>query len=260
MSRAYKIDMSENTFRADTASSFAWGAYFPNVVVAALASAAVSAVSDNLTEANFLQVMTVEGTRGENIVAGVRSPQLLVNGRDYNAATDSVHYIGRWVVGCCPAPEIPGSGYAVTTDKSLIRRTNDGNDPRILGMYSIEGVVTPSALTAHTWRCKGLPQEAVLGELVDGYVGKGIGLAMAALWDTEDKWLGIASVVPSGDGSECVVTFSRPYAHPPVVTLGDGDTSATIVDITERTVTLRLHTEILERRVFASILAIGFIA
>lgn len=257
MGTAYQTEVTKDIFDPAEKGRFAWSAYFSNVVTAAQASTAAQAGSDRLTEANMQQVMTVSDT-GAEIVAGEDAPLLAINGREYNPATDTIRYIGRWLVGCHPAPGITGSGYGVGVYRGSLARINEAK--RMIAMYSAEGAVFPSALTALTYRAKGVPQEVILTELVDGFASNGVGVTIANLADLPDRWLGVASCEVDAAGELCTVTFSRPYAHPPVVCLGDGDTAATIIDVTSETVILRLHSPILERRVFKSIIAIGFIA
>lgn len=254
---AYALDLAEDAMLPDTPAKFIWENYFSNVVMAAQASTAVSAPGDSLTEANHGLVMTVDDT-GSNIAAGTTLPQLIVNDRRYDPAIDTVSQVGRWITGCFPVEGINGTGYGVALSGSTIQRTNAAKDA--IGMLCAGMAATPSALSALTYLTKGYPQEALLIEKVDGYAKCGIGLTLANLGETPDKWVGVSEYTVNDAETECTVKFSRAYAHPPVVTLGEGDTRVTVADVSTTEVRLYIHSPITERRVLRTLAAIGFIA
>lgn len=254
---AYALDLAEDAMLPDTPAKFIWENYFSNVVMAAQASTAVSVPADSLTEANHGLVMTVDET-GSSIAAGTYLPQLIINDRRYDSAIDTVSQVGRWLVGCFPVEGINGTGYGVGLNGSTLQRTGTAKDA--IGMLCAGMVATPSALSALTYLTKGVPQESLLLEKVDGYAKCGIGLTLANLGETPDKWIGVASYTVNDAGTECTVAFSRAYAHPPVVALGEGDTRVTVADVSTTEVRLYIHSPITERRVLRTITAIGFIA
>lgn len=254
---AYALDLAEDVMLPDTPAKFIWENYFGNIVMAAQASTAASVPGDSLTEANHGLVMTVDAT-GSNIAAGTTLPQLIINDRRYEPAIDTVSQVGRWVVGCLPVAGINGTGYGVALNGSTVQRTNASSDA--IGMLCAGSVATPSVLTALTYLTKGFPQESLLMEKVDGYAKCGIGLTLANLGETSDKWIGISAYTVNDTETECTVTFSRAYAHPPVVALGEGDTRVTIADVSTTEVSLYIHSPITERRILRTLAAIGFIA